>query len=1016
MSNGTGTLLTVLLSSLALHAQPASSYVSRTIAGIFPLGDGGPATEALLESPRAVAADLSGTMYIADTGNGVIRKVSLGVISTLARFSGYIYDLKLDAGGNLYVAAGSNAFTVTPAGVMTRIAGNASAGTFSGDGGPATSAGLSVVEAIAIDNSGNIYLCDTYNNRIRKITADGIIHTIAGGNGAGFAGDNGPAAAALINAPTNLALDAIGNLYIGDSLNFRIRKIAGDGKITTIAGNGPCCNSLDISSYISPGPLTLDTADNVYFFDRVANGIFRVMPDGTLQHFAGVGSPGFAGDGYAYPALLARFFMVTGLATDAANSVYIVDSGNERIRRVDSGSGILTTVAGRGHFGGDLGPAAAALLHRPEGTVVGSDGSTYFTDTANHRVRKIAPEGTISTIAGNGDPSFSGDQGLATQATLDEPDFLAIDSSDDLLVVDGGSRVRKITAAGIIGTVAGNGTTAPSNDNLGALASGFARIAGIAVDSAGNLYLSERDTNKIKKVTPSAGLSTYAGTGEKGFGGDGQAAAQAVFRSPGALALDAGGSLYVADTGNGRIRKIAAGGGTVSTIAGNGGCCYSGDGGPAISAQVNPSGLMADVSGGLWMTDDVGVRYIGRDGTINRIAGGSGSGFAGDDATASSVTRYHGPAGIALNSAGEVILADTYNSRIRKLQPNNPMSMEIVSGNGQTGTTGTALAPFIVIITGQTGVPPAGIGVTFAVTAGAATLSAISAVTDDSGQTGISVTPTRSGTLTVTAFTAALTAVFTATIRDPVTPVILPGGIGQNGFSVPPVQTISPSAITTIYGYGFIGAENAPQINDLSNGTLSTNFDGVCVTFDGVKAPIFGVVSTQVTVAVPSLAPGTVAVRVLRNCGTASELKSNVLNVTAREASPEFLYLAANADGVNPVAAVGADGGFIGINGAAAKAGDILVLYALGLGATDPAQTDGVPAAGAAAVTLPVGVTIGGVALAATDILYAGVSPSHIGLYQVNLRVPAGVASGKQPIVITVGTNQSPTLGYLTMQ
>ena len=363
-----------------------------------------------------------------------------------------------------------------------------------------------------------------------------------------------------------------------------------------------------------------------------------------------------------------------------------------------------------------------------------------------------------------------------------------------------------------------------------------------------------------------------------------------------------------------------------------------------------------------------------------------------------------------------MILADTYNSRIRKLQPNNPVRMEIVSGDGQTGTTGTALAPFIVKIVGQTNVPPAGISLTFAVTAGAATLSAISAVTDGSGQTGSSATPTKSGTLTITAFTAALTAVFTATINDPVVPVIAPGGIGQNGFSVPPVQTISQGAITTIYGFGFVAAESAPQLNGLSNGALSTNFAGICVTFDGVKAPIFGVAATQVTVAVPSLAPGAVAVQVLRNCGTAGEVKSNVLHVTAQAASPEFLYLATNADGVNPVAAVGADGGFIGINGAAAKAGDILVVYALGLGATNPAQTDGVPAAGAAAVTLPVGVTVGGVSLAPTDILYAGVSPSYIGLYQVNLRVPAGVASGKQPIVITVGTNQSPTLGYLTMQ
>jgi uncharacterized protein (TIGR03437 family) len=987
--------------------------VSRTIAGIFPLGDGGPATEALLELPLAVAVDASGTMYIADNGNGVIRKVSKGTISTFAAFTGPIYDVKLDAGGNLYVAAGNSAFTVTPAGVATKIAGSASAGSFSGDGGPAINAGISVVEAIAIDNSGSVYLCDTYNNRIRKITADGIIHTIAGG-AAGYAGDNGPATSALFNGLNSIAVDAVGNLYISDSFNDRIRKITLDGKISTFAGKGPCCTWPDTSGYIFPGPLTLDTAGNVYFFDHRSNGIYKVTPDGAMHLIAGVTSPGFAGDGFAYADQLARFYVVTGLATDAANNLYIVDSGNERIRKVDSGSGILTTVAGRGHFSGDLGPATAALLHRPQGTVMGSDGSVYITDTDNFRVRKIAPDGTIGTIAGNGDPYFGGDQGLATQATL-TPQSLAIDAADNLFVVDGGYRVGKITPAGTISTVAGGGTTASSVDNLGALASGFAAITGIAVDSAGNVYLSESGANKIKKVTPSGGLSTYAGTGSYGFAGDGQPAAQAVFRTPGALALDAGGNLYIADTGNNRIRKIAAGGGTVSTVAGNGDCCYKGDGGPATAAQVHAYGLVAGAGGGLWMTDFMGVRYIGRDGTINRIAGGTAYGFAGDDATASSATRYYDTTGIALNSAGEVILADTYNSRIRALQPNNPVRMDIVSGNNQTGTSGTPLNAFIVRITGQSTVPPAGISVAFAVTAGAATLSALAAVTDGSGQAAISATPTKSGTLTIAATAGTFTAVFTATIADPVAPLISPGGIGQNGFSVPPVQTISPGAITTIYGFGFIAEGSASQINGISNGVLSTNFAGVCVTFDGVKAPIFGVTAAQITVAVPTLAPGTVAVQVLRNCGVTGELKSNALSVTAQAASPEFLYLVANANGVNPVAAVGSDGSFIGISGAA-KAGDILVVYALGLGATNPAQTDGVPAAGAARVTLPVGVTIGGVALAVTDILYAGVSPSYIGLYQVNLRVPAGIASGQQPMVITVGTNQSPTLGYLTMQ
>jgi uncharacterized protein (TIGR03437 family) len=704
--------------------------------------------------------------------------------------------------------------------------------------------------------------------------------------------------------------------------------------------------------------------------------------------------------------------------------VYIADINNERIRKVDS-NGIISTIAGRSHFGGDGGPATAALLSYSDGTVAGSDGSTYFTDTGNNRVRKIGSDGTISTIAGTGDRGFFGDGGSAAHALLYEPTSLAIDTSGNLYVVDQGEYVRKITPAGIITTVAGNGNFwPPSNDSGSALSSGFELLMGIAVDAAGNLYLSEYLNCKIKKVSPSGDLTTYAGTGQCNFAGDGQVAASASFRYPGTLALDGSGNLYVSGAygDGGRIRKIAAGGGTVSTIAGNGTFGYGGDGGRATSAQVSAIGLAADSNGGLWMTDYLGVRYIGRDGIINHIAGGTTNGFAGDDATASSATLYASASAITLNSSGEVIIADGANHRIRKLQPNSPVRMDIVSGNNQNGTTGTALNPFVVKVTGQTSVPPAGVSVTFAVTAGAATLSANTAVTDASGQCGVTATPTKSGTLTVTATAGTFTAVFTATVKDQVAPppadapVISPGGIGQNGFSVPPVQTISTGAITTIYGSNFMAAGSAFQVNSISGGVLSTNFAGICVTFGGVKAPIFGVAVTQITVAVPTIAPGTVAVQVLRNCGAANELKSNVLNATAQAASPEFLYVVANADGVNPVAAVGSDGGFIGTNGATAKAGDILVIYALGLGATDPAQTDGVPAAGAASVTLPVGITIGGVGLAATDILYAGASPSYIGLYQVNMRVPSGVASGKQSIVMTVGTNQSPTFGYLTMQ
>jgi uncharacterized protein (TIGR03437 family) len=313
------------------------------------------------------------------------------------------------------------------------------------------------------------------------------------------------------------------------------------------------------------------------------------------------------------------------------------------------------------------------------------------------------------------------------------------------------------------------------------------------------------------------------------------------------------------------------------------------------------------------------------------------------------------------------------------------------------------------------------------VTSGSADLSTKASVSDVSGQAGIAATPTKAGTLAITATFGTFTATFTATITDPIkpppatdVPVIADGGIGQNGFSVPAVQAVSTGAITTIYGSNFMAAGTPAAINSVNGGQLSSKFADVCVLFAGVQAPIFAVATTQITVEVPAVTPGTVPVQVLRNCGEATEQKSNVLNATAQAATPEFLYLQINADGKNPVAAVGIDGLYIAPAGSIpgarpAAVGDILVIYALGLGATDPAQVVGAPASGIASAQ-SVSITIGGVPLGATDIFYAGASPAYIGLYQINLRVPLGVAPGNQPIVIKVGNNRSPTGGYLAVQ
>jgi hypothetical protein len=240
-------LLVFLVVGQPGYAQSATSYVSRTLAGTFPIGDNGPATSALLETPQAAAADASGNLYVADSGNGAIRKIARnGVITSISGYSGSIYDLKLDAAGNIFFAGGNRAYKMTPAGAVTAIAGNGAYGAAPGDGGPAISAGFNGIYALAVDSAGVVYICDSNNHRIRKVTTDGNITTIAGGNGKGFFGDGGPASGAIFNYPRHIAVDNVGNIYINDYNNDRVRKIsASDGTINTIAGTPLCCSSPD---------------------------------------------------------------------------------------------------------------------------------------------------------------------------------------------------------------------------------------------------------------------------------------------------------------------------------------------------------------------------------------------------------------------------------------------------------------------------------------------------------------------------------------------------------------------------------------------------------------------------------------------------------------------------------------------------------------------------------------------------------------------------------------------------
>jgi sugar lactone lactonase YvrE len=340
--------------------------------------------------------------------------------------------------------------------VITTVAGDGPG--YSGDGGPATSAQLNTPVAVAVDAAGNIYIADSANNRIRKVSPGGIISTVAGNGIQGFAGDGGLATSAELAMPSGVAVDGAGNIYIADSANWRIRKVSPSGVITTVAGGGgsafwfgggaPGDGGPATSATLSnPQGVAVDAAGNLYIADSQDYAIRMVNVSGTINTVAGNGSPGSSGDGG--PATSAQIGYVAGLTVDAGGNIYIGDHDNNRVRKITP-NGIITTVAGNGSngFSGDGGPATDAQFSGPQGVSVDRVGNLYLGDWGNQRIRKVTPSGTVTTVAGNGTPGFAGDGGPATNAELAGPVGVAVDASGNVYIADfGNNRIRKITFA-----------------------------------------------------------------------------------------------------------------------------------------------------------------------------------------------------------------------------------------------------------------------------------------------------------------------------------------------------------------------------------------------------------------------------------------------------------------------------------------------------------------------------------------------------------------------------------------
>jgi uncharacterized protein (TIGR03437 family) len=826
-------------------------------------GDNGPATSAQLNAPEGLAIDTAGDVYICDTGNERIRLVSNGIITTIAG---------------------------------TGVPGSA------GDYGDPTQAQLHLPMAVALDSANNLYIADSANNVIRMI-ANGIIVPFAGNYIPGYANDSQSPLVAALNGPTDMVFDINGNMFIADSLNGRIREVSG-GIITSVVGpvtSVPTAyiegQSATATLLTNPRSIALDSAGNIYIADSDVNRIRKVtLSKGIINSYVGSGNPGFSGDGGA--ALSAQIFTPTNIAIDSTGNLYFVDFGNARVRKVTS-SGTISTIAGNGigRYSGDGGAAQSALMSAPSAVATGPGGVFYISDTNNQRIRQVVSTGIISTLTGTGAAGYSGDGGAPASAQIAFPGGMVVDGSGNVYFADTvNQRVRKVSG-GAIATVAGNGTAGYAGDGSAAVNAQLNSPVAVTLDSAGNLYIADYNNDVVRKVSPSGVISTFAGNGSVGYSGDGGPAQNAQLNGPASVAADASGNIYIADSSNHAIRVVAPGG-VISTFAGNGTLGDSGDGGIATAAQLAaPAGVAVDAAGNVYITDSGAgkVRMVIAAGLIQTIAGGGGPGYSGDGGPAIGA-QFRSLAGIALDAAGDVYLADRGNNAIRFLQQ-------------------------------VAAVPSTGM------------------VTNSASN--------------------------------------LPG-------------PIAPGEIVTVFGSG-IGPATMVGSTPV-NGVIPNSVAGATVYIGGIPAPMLYTWTNQASVIVPyEVTPGNTAVTVSYGGQVSLELPVQVTPTAPG-------VFTANQSGLGQAVAINQNGT---MNSASTPAtqGTVLIVYMTGAGLVSPPQPDG--AFASVQPLLPMTATLGG--QLATVQLVTGSSTLTPGVIQVSMTVPTGVTGSAVPVLVTIGGVSSQT-------
>ena len=676
----------------AIGTTSAQPYVVNTIAGkgkVDYAGDGKAATSVNLFSPNRVAFDAAGNLYFTES---------------------YYHRV----------------FKVGAAGTLTAVAGNGD-NVFDGEGGLATAAALPYPEGIAADAAGNLYVGTS--SLLCKISG-GRLRTIAGTGYSGYSGDRGAALDAKIHTPTGIVLDGAGNVFFSDSQSSVVRRIGTDGIITTVAGTGTPGYSGEgpaTSAQLStPEGLAFDSKGDLYIADRYNNRVRKVTPGGIISTFAGTGEPGTGGSGLATGA---KLFQPEGVAVDSNDNVYIADTSNSLLKMVDTNGmintfsntitslndvavspagwvaapdflqsvinriswdgGTVSVVAGvvRTSALGDHGAATSAFLVDPWGLAADSTGNWYIADSGDQRLRKIGVDQTISTAAGTGVFGSSVDGKAATASNIAQPRALAADSAGNLYF-NSACQIRELLKDGTLKTVAGGFTCAYRGDPGNALDAQFQFPRGLALDSSGTIYIADTDNNRIRRLDlNTAVVTTIAGTGQRGYAGNGTSAVQANMDTPLGIAADSTGNVYFADQNNHRIRKITVGG-IISDFAGTG-ICDSASDGPAKSRPLcYPSGVALDAAGNVYIADAGYIRRVTPDGRLTTLAGNGWFAISGEGEPA--LSTGIDPFYVALDAKGRVCFTDTTNLRIRCLDA-APASLVTITGVSNNASGATAI-------------------------------------------------------------------------------------------------------------------------------------------------------------------------------------------------------------------------------------------------------------------------------------------------------------------------------------